>query len=30
MAATAIAHDVPIVTRDADYDTRPGVQVIKI
>jgi predicted nucleic acid-binding protein len=30
IAATAIAHDVPIVTQDADYDAMPGVQVIKI
>jgi predicted nucleic acid-binding protein len=30
IAATAIAHDVPIVTQDADYDVMPGVQVIKI
>ena len=30
IAATAIAHEVPIVTQDADYDTMPGVQVIKI
>ena len=30
IAATAIAHGVPIVTQDADYDTMPGVQVIKI
>ena len=30
IAATAIAHDVPIVTQDADYDVMPDVQVIKI
>ena len=30
IAATAIAHDVPIVTQDADYDAMPGVEVIKI
>jgi len=30
IAATAIAHDVPIVTQDAGYDAMPGVQVIKI
>jgi predicted nucleic acid-binding protein len=30
IAATAIAHGVPIVTQDADYDAMPGVQVIKI
>ena len=30
IAATAIAHGVPIVTQDADYDTMLGVQGIKI
>ena len=30
IAATAIAYEVPIVTQDADYDTMPGVKVIKI
>lgn len=30
IAATAIAHAVPIVTQDADYDAMPGVEVIKI
>lgn len=30
IAATAIAHGVPVVTRDSDYDEMPGVQVIKI
>jgi predicted nucleic acid-binding protein len=30
IAATAIAHGVPIVTQDADYDAMPGVEVIKI
>lgn len=30
IAATAIAHQVPIVTQDADYDAMPDVQVIKI
>ena len=30
IAATAIAHGVPIVTQDADYDAMPDVQVIKI
>ena len=30
IAATAIAHHVPIVTQDSDYDALPGVQVIKI
>jgi predicted nucleic acid-binding protein len=30
IAATAIAHQVPIVTQDTDYDAMPDVQVIKI
>jgi predicted nucleic acid-binding protein len=30
IAATAIAHRVPIVTQDADYDAMPDVEVIKI
>jgi predicted nucleic acid-binding protein len=30
IAATAIAHRVPIVTQDSDYDAMPEVQVIKI
>jgi len=30
IAATAIAHGVPIVTHDADYDAMPDVEVIKI
>ena len=30
IAATAIAHGVPIVTQDTDYDAMPGVEVIKI
>jgi predicted nucleic acid-binding protein len=30
IAATAIAHSVPIVTQDADYDVMPGLEVIKI
>lgn len=30
IAATAIAHQVPIVTQDADYDSMPEVQVIKV
>ncbi len=30
IAATAIAHGVPIVTQDADYDAVPDVDVIKI
>jgi predicted nucleic acid-binding protein len=30
IAATAIAHSVPIVTQDSDYDDMPGVEVIRI
>lgn len=30
IAATAIAHGVPIVTQDSDYDAMPDVQVIRI
>ena len=30
IAATAIAHGVPIVTQDTDYDAMPDVEVIKI
>jgi predicted nucleic acid-binding protein len=30
IAATAIAHGVPIVTQDSDYDGMPGAEVIKI
>lgn len=30
IAATAMAHGVPVVTRDADYDAMPGVGVIRI
>lgn len=30
IAATAIAHQIPIVTQDADYDAMPEVDVIKI
>ena len=30
IAATAIAHGVPIVTQDSDYDGMPGVEVIRI
>lgn len=30
IAATAVAHGVPIVTQDAGYDHMPGVSVIKI
>jgi predicted nucleic acid-binding protein len=30
IAATAIVHDVPIVTQDNDYDAMPGIEVLKI
>ncbi|GAA2213166.1 type II toxin-antitoxin system toxin ribonuclease C4 [Nonomuraea monospora] len=30
IAATAIAHKVPVVTQDADYDDMPGLDVIKL
>ena len=30
IAATAIAHQVPVVTQDADYDTMPDVEVIRL
>jgi predicted nucleic acid-binding protein len=30
IAATAIAHNVPVVTHDSDYDAMPGVDVIRI
>lgn len=30
IAATAIAHDIPIVTQDSDYDDLPDLDVIKI
>jgi predicted nucleic acid-binding protein len=30
IAATAIAHGVPIVTQDADYDAMPDIEVIKV
>jgi predicted nucleic acid-binding protein len=30
IAATAIAHGVPIVTQDSDYDAMPDVEVIRI
>ncbi len=30
IAATAIAHGVPVVTQDSDYDAMPDVRVIKI
>jgi predicted nucleic acid-binding protein len=30
IAATAMAHSIPIVTEDADYDAMPGVEVIRV
>lgn len=30
IAATAMAHDLPIVTQDRDYDAMPAVEVITI
>jgi predicted nucleic acid-binding protein len=30
IAATALAHRVPVVTQDSDYDDMPGVEVIRI
>jgi len=30
IAATAIAHGIPVVTQDGDYDPMPGVEVIRI
>jgi len=30
IAATAMAHGVPVVSQDADYDAMPGVGVIRI
>ena len=30
IAATAIAHGVPVVTQDSDYDAMPDVRVIRI
>jgi predicted nucleic acid-binding protein len=30
IAATAIAHQVPIVTQDSDYDAMPGVEVMRL
>ena len=30
IAATAIAHRIPVVTQDNDYDDMPDVQIIKI
>lgn len=30
IAATAIAHQLPVVTQDADYDGVPGLDVIRV
>ena len=30
IAATAMAHGVPVVTQDADYEAMPGVGVIRV
>lgn len=30
IAATAIAHDLPVVSQDADYDDVPGLGVIRV
>lgn len=30
IAATAIANDLPVMTQDADFDTMPGVRVIRL
>jgi hypothetical protein len=30
IAATALAHNLPLATQDADYDDIPGLQTIKI
>ncbi len=30
LAATALAHDIPIVTQDGDYDTMPDLKVLKL
>jgi hypothetical protein len=30
IAATAIAHRIPVVTQDSDYDEMPDLQIIKI
>ncbi|MEB3070051.1 type II toxin-antitoxin system VapC family toxin [[Mycobacterium] vasticus] len=30
IAATALAHDIPVVTQDTDYSGMPGVSVIQI
>ena len=30
IAATAIAHDLPLISRHADYDDVPGLHVIRV
>ena len=30
IAATAIAHDMPVVTQDADYDEIPGLRTLRL
>lgn len=30
IAATALAHGVPLVTQDADYEAMPGLEVIRL
>ena len=30
IAATAIAHGIPLITRNADYDDIPGLHVIRV
>lgn len=30
IAATAIAHDLPVVAQDSDYDAVPGLDVIRV
>lgn len=30
IAATALAHGMPVVTQDSDYDVAPGLRVIKL
>ena len=30
IAATALAHDMPVVTQDDDYDDVPGLRVVKV
>jgi predicted nucleic acid-binding protein len=30
IAATALAHEMPVVTQDSDYDDIPGLEVIRV